>query len=155
MLFRSRFEESDQGYFLLTSGRQYAEYIGRGIDRINDVPVEEVIGSFAPLFSADNIYSLRDQVKENISRVGLWEGNPYNRPDSTLKLTFTDGVDIVIEAMKPERRLRIESPEGDARNGVAAKERLPFEYEIRNDKKICVLSLRSLEDRQTDRKSVV
>ncbi|MBR1400194.1 MAG: hypothetical protein IJ562_01220 [Prevotella sp.] len=144
--------QQDGHYYLWKGTEQTVIYLGQEINHINGVPVAEVVDAFSNDFSyenaADREQRLRDYVFPNLS---YWTDKPFWRKDSTLMITFKNGMTAMVRPLNGHAELRKAKPRGrrEATETPRTNTSDPFVASIDEDRSIAYLQLNTCFDPYT------
>lgn len=101
----------DGHYYLWGGTEQTSIYLGREISKINSVPVKEVVDAFRKDFSFENETDREVRLRDNVFRnVSFWQNKPFFHKDSTMIITFSDGMNAMVQPTKGWMNLRYAKP---------------------------------------------
>lgn len=145
--------DKDGKRILFAVDKAFEASLGKTILHINDAPIIAVFQSFSKTLSFDNEVRMRAQLPGFIRYYSLWENNPYKTDDGSLKLTFTDGSSIVLQAVSPAEidLAQIQPNGGQDVKTIRKKTKMPFQYTMLPGRKICYLQFNSCVDRESMR----
>lgn len=124
--------------------------LGKAIAAINDRPVAEVLDGFRERISYDNEQTFRRMTGRLLTSRDAWQSHPCDRPDSVLRLTFSDGGCIELPPCPRGGCKTVSVPRRSADRPIFRSEDA-FSYAIVPEKKLCYLIFNQCIDRETYR----
>ena len=110
-------------YYLWGGTERTAIYLGREIKSINGVPVAEVVDAFRHDFSYENETDREERLRDNVFRnMRFWKNKPFFRKDSTLMITFQDGMTAVVKPTQGWMSLRMAKRLSGRGSGMSPRE---------------------------------
>lgn len=145
------YQQGDR-YYLWKGTEQTLIYLGNEIDRINGVPVEQVVEAFRHDFSFENATDREQRLRDDVfCNVSYWTDKPFWRADSTLMITLKNGMTAMVKPLKGHAALRQARPRG--RRVPVETPRIntpePFAASIDEDRSIGYLQLNTCFDPYT------